>query len=108
MGGAGPPERMIDRVRWAAKALQVLLKPSQTRRPIILDGDRRKIEALCFSINTAQLPGYRSALETFGVITQLGRHKAWVVNPLTDAQLDLIGGTDLEPEIGGESDEAGS
>lgn len=99
------PERMIDRVRWTAKAMQALLKPTATYRPIILEPDRRKIEALCFSINATMLPGYRSALETFGVITPLGRHQAWIVNPLTPAELDMIGGTDIEPELAPEAAE---
>lgn len=92
------PERMIDRVRWTAKALNQLLKPTAARRPVIMEADRRKIEALCFSINATMLPGYRSALETFGVITPLGRHQAWIVNPLSPAELDMIGGTDMEPD----------
>jgi len=82
-----------------------VLKPTETHRPVIDERSRRKIEALCFSINSVMLPGYRSALETFGVITPIGRHNAWIVNPLTPAELDAIGGIDEPPMSGSDPDE---
>ncbi len=97
-GGGGSPKRIprAVRVRRLARALNELLHPTHTYRPVIGERDRRKIEIIAFGMDQNMNLEFREALDVFGIVevaaqeTPDGKriHRAWILNPVIPHELD--------------------
>lgn len=93
IGGSG----RLQRVRLLGKALDELLHPTPTYRPIIGEMERRKIEILAFGLSKETRIDCRDAIVAFNIVRPIqvtagpGKHQhmAWIVNPATEHTLNV-------------------